>query len=66
MGTCSIVAIATAAELYQGILDGIEANDYDVFNHRARLDDRKKLGLLPGIWWRSRFETYQQQEKDHG
>ncbi len=59
-------AIAAAAELYQGILDGIEANDYDVFNHRARLDDRKKLGQLPGIWWRTRFQAYQQQEKDHG
>ena len=59
-------AIAAAADLYRGILDSIEVNDYDVFYHRARVDDRKKIRQLPGIWWRSRFDTYQQQEKDHG
>jgi 15-cis-phytoene synthase len=45
-------AIAAAAELYQGILVGIEAIDYDVFNHRAHLTGRDKLTRLPGIWWR--------------
>ncbi len=59
-------AIAAAADLYRGILDSIEVNDYDVFHHRARVDDRKKIRQLPGIWWRSRFDTYQQKEKDHG
>lgn len=59
-------AIAAAADLYRGILDGIEANDYDVFNHRARVDDFSKLKQLPGIWWRSRFDTYQKHEKDNG
>jgi 15-cis-phytoene synthase len=48
-------AIAAAAELYQGILDDIEANQYDVFNRRAHVSDLQKLRRLPGIWWRSRF-----------
>ena len=52
-------AIAAAAELYRGILDDIEANDYDVFSRRARVDDRKKIAQLPGIWWRARFDKYQ-------
>jgi phytoene synthase len=47
-------AITAAAELYQGILKKIEANDYDVFNHRAALSKWDKLRRLPGIWWRSR------------
>lgn len=48
-------AIAAAAELYQGILDDIEANHYDVFNRRAYLNGRQKLSRLPGIWLRSRY-----------
>jgi 15-cis-phytoene synthase len=48
-------AIAAAAELYQGILDDIEANQYDVFNRRAHVSDLQKLRRLPAIWWRSRF-----------
>ena len=51
-------AIAAAADLYRGILDSIEANDYDVYDHRARVDDRKKIRQLPGIWWRAHFDTY--------
>ncbi|MBN1218233.1 MAG: squalene/phytoene synthase family protein [Anaerolineae bacterium] len=47
-------AIAAAAELYRGILDDIEAHDYDVFNRRAYVSTWGKLGKLPGIWWRSR------------
>lgn len=47
-------AIAAAAELYQGILDDIEANDYDVFSRRAHLSNWAKARRLPGIWWRSR------------
>lgn len=47
-------AIAAAAGLYQGILDAIEDNDYDVFNHRAYIGTWGKLRRLPGLWWRSR------------
>lgn len=46
-------AIAAAAGLYQGILDAIEANDYDVFNRRAFISTWGKLRRLPGLWWRS-------------
>lgn len=47
-------AIAAAAELYQAILDDIEAHDGDVFSRRAHLSTWAKLRRLPGIWWRSR------------
>jgi len=47
-------AIAAAAELYQGILDDIEAHDYQVFSRRAHLTKWAKLRRLPGIWWRTR------------
>lgn len=47
-------AIRAAAELYCGILDDIEAHDYDVFTRRAHLTTGRKLVLLPGIWQRSR------------
>jgi phytoene synthase len=50
-------AIAASAELYQGILDLIEANDYDVFTKRAYLSGREKFKRLPGIWWRARSEN---------
>lgn len=46
-------AIAAAAGLYRAILPKIEANDYDVFNHRAFVSTWGKLRLLPGLWWRS-------------
>ncbi|MEM7536391.1 MAG: phytoene/squalene synthase family protein [Chloroflexota bacterium] len=47
-------AIAAAADLYQGILDDIEAHQYDVFTRRAHLSQSQKLRRLPSIWWRSR------------
>ncbi len=47
-------AIGAAADLYAGILDAIEANDYDVFNKRAHISRWGKLSRLPGIWWRVR------------
>jgi 15-cis-phytoene synthase len=47
-------AIAAAAELYQAILEDIEAHDYDVFHRRAHISGLGKLFRLPGIWWRSR------------
>lgn len=48
------LAVAAAAELYRAILDDIEANDYDVFTRRAHTTTRRKLSLMPGIWWRTR------------
>lgn len=50
-------AIAAAADLYQGILDEIEANDYDVFSQRACLSKWQKLRRLPGIWWSAKRGT---------
>ena len=46
-------AIGAAGELYRGILDQIEANDYDVFTQRAALSKWGKLRRLPGIWLRA-------------
>lgn len=48
-------AISAAAGLYAGILNDIEAHDYDVFTRRAYVSKRKKIRMLPRIWWRSRF-----------
>jgi phytoene synthase len=48
-------AIAAAAGLYRGILHSIEANDYDVFNHRAHVSTWGKLKMLPTLWWQSRY-----------
>jgi len=45
-------AIAAAADLYRGILDKIEAMDYQVFNQRAHVSAMGKIRRLPGIWWR--------------
>jgi phytoene synthase len=56
-------AIAAAAELYRGILEDIEAHDYDVFSRRARLSTTGKLRRLPAIWWRSRRGAYRQPER---
>jgi len=50
-------AIAASAELYQGILEAIEVNDYDVFSKRAHLSTSEKLKRLPGIWWRTRSDN---------
>ncbi len=43
-------AIAAAVDLYQAILDDIEAHDYDVFSRRAHLSSWEKLRRLPFIW----------------
>jgi phytoene synthase len=51
-------AIRAAAELYRGILDDIEAWDYDVFSRRASVSLAGKLRRLPGIWRRSAKEAY--------
>lgn len=42
-----------ALMLYQGILDVIEANDYDVFNQRAFVATPKKMLYLPVAWLRA-------------
>ncbi len=42
-----------ALMLYQGILDVIEANDYDVFSRRAFVRTPKKMLYLPIAWLRS-------------
>jgi phytoene synthase len=55
-------AIAAAAELYQGILEDIEAHDYQVFTRRAHLTRWGKLRRLPGIWQRAR-RGYGRQER---
>jgi phytoene synthase len=47
-------AIAAAAEFYRGILDDIEAHDYDVFTRRAHVTKWGKIKLLPGLWLRTR------------
>lgn len=39
--------------LYQGILDAIEQNDYDVFNQRAFVPKYKKTLALPIAWLRA-------------
>lgn len=45
------LAIAAAADFYRAILDRIERNNYDVFNHRAHLNAAEKLVRLPKLWW---------------
>ncbi|MGY6530672.1 MAG: 15-cis-phytoene synthase CrtB [Cyanobacterium sp.] len=43
----------TALMLYQGILDVIEKNDYDVFNRRAFVPAPNKMLYLPVAWLRA-------------
>jgi phytoene synthase len=43
-------SIGAAATFYSGILDDIEAHDYDVFSRRAHLSTWGKLKRLPGLW----------------
>jgi len=46
------LAIGAAAGFYQGILDAIEANDYDNFNQRASLSAWEKIQRIPSLWWK--------------
>jgi phytoene synthase len=46
------LAIGAAAVFYQGILDAIEANDYDNFNYRANLSAWEKVRNIPSLWWK--------------
>lgn len=46
------LAIGAASVFYQGILDEIESNDYDVFTRRASLNAWEKLSRIPGLWFK--------------
>jgi len=48
------LAIATAAEVYRGILHKLLAQGYDNFHQRACLNSWEKAALLPQVWWRVR------------
>ena len=49
----SHLPVWTSLMLYQGILDAIEANDYDVFTKRAFVKKPIKIASLPIAWLRS-------------
>jgi phytoene/squalene synthetase len=49
------LAIGLSATLYQGILQRIRRNQYDVFGARAHVSPPAKLGALPGVWLRTRL-----------
>jgi phytoene synthase len=44
------LAIGAASIFYQGILDEIEKNDYNVFTQRANLSAMGKVGKIPALW----------------
>jgi len=44
------LAIGAASIFYQGILDQIEKNDYDVFTKRASLSAIGKVSKVPALW----------------
>ena len=44
------LAIGAASVFYQGILDEIEKNDYDVFRCRASLGGLGKVSRIPALW----------------
>jgi len=41
--------------IYRGILEGIVAQNYDVFSRRARVPTWKKLLIAGEAWWQSRW-----------
>jgi phytoene synthase len=47
-------AIAAAAILYRGILDDLEAHDYNNFTRRSYVNQRGKVARLAQAWWRIR------------
>lgn len=49
----SHLPVWTSLMLYQGILNAIERNDYDVFNKRAFVNKPVKIATLPIAWLRS-------------
>ena len=46
------LAIGAASVFYQGILEEIEKNDYNVFSQRASLSSVGKLSRIPALWLR--------------
>lgn len=44
------LAIGAASVFYQGILDDIQKNDYNVFNRRASLSAFEKASRIPALW----------------
>ncbi|GAC1644329.1 MAG: phytoene/squalene synthase family protein [Herpetosiphon sp.] len=48
------LAVGVAARAYKGILDVLERNQYDNFQHRAVVGGRRKLALIPGTLWQLR------------
>jgi phytoene synthase len=48
------LAISAASVFYNGILDDIERNRYDVFTRRARLGTFGKISRIPALWWKLR------------
>lgn len=46
------LAIGAASVFYQGILDDIENNDYDIFTRRASLNTWQKLNRIPSLWFK--------------
>jgi phytoene synthase len=41
--------------IYGGILDGIVAQNYNVYRRRARVPGWKKLSIAVGAWWQARW-----------
>jgi 15-cis-phytoene synthase len=46
------MAILAASDFYQGILEDIEAHDYNVFTRRAGLSAWGKARRIPFLWWK--------------
>lgn len=44
------LAIGAASVFYQGILDQIEKNDFDVFTRRASMNTIGKISRIPSLW----------------
>ena len=47
----------SALDVYRGILDAIEENDYDNFSKRAYVPKMKKFAMLPLAYGKSRKPT---------
>jgi phytoene synthase len=50
-------AIAAAATFYKKILTKIEANNYDVFSHRASLSKWEKLRQIPDLMMKYKYDN---------
>jgi len=56
--------VAVAAELYKGILDELEKNDYDNFNKRAFLSREQKLLAVPPLWLKTITGGWEKERKE--